>query len=127
QGEARWGEAQAVLDQAHSRLGQGGPDLRDRLARTQRELNLVQRLDTVRLKRAIVVEGHFDDAGADRGYEEAFREAGMMGVGGDAAEAAAWVRDAAVREALVAALDDWAPRARGRERRAWLLEVARRA
>jgi tetratricopeptide (TPR) repeat protein len=51
----------------------------------------------------------------------------MAGVGGDTREAAAWVRGTAVHEALVAALDDWAACARQRQRRDWLLEVARRA
>src|SRR5262249_2093210 len=41
--------------------------------------------------------------------------------------AAAWVRDAAVREALVAALDDWAACAGKPQRRNWLLTMARRA
>jgi tetratricopeptide (TPR) repeat protein len=126
QGQARWGEAQAVLDQAQSRLGDGGPhDLKDRLARAQAELLLVKRLDDVRLKRATTVEGHFDFAGADRGYEDAFRAAGMAGVGGETAAAADWVHGTAVQEALVAALDDWAVSVVGR-RRAWVLEVARR-
>jgi serine/threonine-protein kinase len=127
QGEARWGEAQAVLDQARSQVGDKGPqDLKDRLTRTQMELDLVKRLDDVRLKKATVIDDKFDLAGADRGYEEAFRAAGMGEVGGDAAAAADWVRAKTVREVLVAALGDWAFCA-GRQRRAWLLEVARLA
>jgi serine/threonine-protein kinase len=86
----RWGEARAVLDQARGRLGVGGPaDLRTRLGRAEGELDLVTLLDGIHLKRAIWAEGHFDLAGADRGYEEAFRAAGMEEVGGDAGAAAA--------------------------------------
>jgi serine/threonine-protein kinase len=128
QGQARWGEAQAVLGQAERRLGAGGPrDLRERLEQARDELALVARLDGARLRRATAVEGRLDNAGADREYEEAFRPTGVGGPGGDPSAAAAWVRGTGVREALVAALDDWALCAQGRERRAWVLEVARRA
>src|SRR5262249_27035318 len=81
-------------------------------------------------KRATWLGDRFDSAGADRGYEEAFREAGMAEVGGDVGVAAAWVHDAAGREALGAALGDWAAWANwgGEARRGdWLLDVARRA
>ncbi len=125
----RWGEARAILDQAKRRLGDGGPaDLRARLERTDREVNLVAHLDDIHLRRATWAEGHFDIAGADREYEEAFCTAGMAGVGGDPEAAAAWVRSTQVREALVPALDDWALCAGEQpERRAWVLAVARRA
>ncbi len=43
------------------------------------------------------------------------------------AAAAAWVNAAAVREVLVAALDDWASCAADPARRAWLMAVARQA
>ena len=130
QGQARWGEAQAVLDQARHRLGDGGPrDLKARLDRARGELNLVARLDAIRLNRITVVNGHPDWARADQEYEEAFREAGMVKVGGDTAAAADWVAAATVRDTLVAALDDWAACATQLEleRRVWLLEVARLA
>ncbi len=128
QRQGRWQEAAARLEGEIARLGRGGPsDLRARLGRAQAELDLVKRLEEVRLKRATVVEGRFDRVGADKGYEEAFRKAGMVEVGRDAEEAAAWLRGAGVRDALVAALDDWASCVGERERRSWLLEVARRA
>jgi hypothetical protein len=58
-------------------------------------LDLVKRLENVSLKKASLSEGNFNLAGEDRGYEEAFRAAGMGEVGGDAALAAEWVRSAA--------------------------------
>jgi serine/threonine-protein kinase len=128
QEQARWAEARAVLDQAESHLAErGGSNLHERLEQARRELDLVVQLDSIRLKRATIVEGKFDTAGADQSYEETLGEAGLGAVGGDAESAAAWVRHAGVREALVAALDDWASCAGTRSRRAWLLEVARRA
>jgi serine/threonine-protein kinase len=86
----------------------------------------VARLDAVRLKRATLVEGNIDLAGADGEYEEMFREAGMAGVGADEEAAAEWVTAQGARDALVAALDDWACCARSRARRGWALRVARR-
>jgi serine/threonine-protein kinase len=129
QGQARWAEARVALDQADSRLGEGGEaSLRTRLERARRELDLVAGLDAIRLKRATVVKGRLlDFAGADRQYEEAFRAAGLAEVGGDTKAAAAWVRATGVRQALVASLDDWAACAGERSRRDWLLEVTRRA
>jgi serine/threonine-protein kinase len=128
QGQARWAEARLVLDGAQSHLGEAGAeDLRVRLEQARRDLDLVARLDAIRLKRATWLGDRFDHAGADRGYEEAFRDAGMAEVGGDVEVAAAGVRDAEVGDALVAALDDWAACAGKRERRNWLLAVARRA
>jgi serine/threonine-protein kinase len=128
QAQARWGEAGAVLDQVKRRLGDGGPaDLRGWYQQARDELGLVSSLDRVRLKRATWVVDRFDKAGADGEYEQAFRDSGMAGVGGDVSAAAAWVRGKGVREALVAALDDWALCAQGAERRAWVLAVVRLA
>jgi serine/threonine-protein kinase len=128
QQQARWAEARIALDGAESRLGEGGAEsLRVRLGQARRDLDQVARLDEIRLKRATWLGNRFDNAGADRGYEEAFRQAGMAEVGGDVGVAAAWVRDEAVRDAMIAALDDWAACAGKPRRRNWLLDVARRA
>src|SRR5262245_957229 len=88
QAQARWGGARAVLDQAARHLGGGGPsDLEARLERMRRDLDLVARLDAIRLKKIQPVEGRLDFRKADQDYEAAFREAGMVAVGGDAAVA----------------------------------------
>jgi tetratricopeptide (TPR) repeat protein/WD40 repeat protein len=57
----------------------------------------------------------------------AFRDAGLGAEGDDAEAVAALVRASAVADELVGALDDWASVANDPRRRAWLLEVARRA
>jgi tetratricopeptide (TPR) repeat protein len=123
--EARWAEAEAVLEQASARLGEGGPpDLRRRVAQARADLRLVQRLDSARLKAATLVEGRLDRAGAEQDYASAFAQARL----GQAADVvAARIRASAVRAQLVAALDDWAYLTKDRQRRAWLLAVARRA
>jgi tetratricopeptide (TPR) repeat protein len=128
QWQARWREARVVLEQAMQRMSDGGPpDLKARLKRAADELDLVQRLEEIRLGRAIIVEGRFDTAGADRAYEEVFRAAGLGEAGTDPGAAAAWVRHSSVAAPLVAALDDWAACAGEGGRRSWVLEVARRA
>jgi tetratricopeptide (TPR) repeat protein/tRNA A-37 threonylcarbamoyl transferase component Bud32 len=128
QRKARWAEARAILEQAEARLGVQGPeDLRRRLEGARRDLDLVALLDAIRLKRATLVEGRFDFAGEDRAYAAVFREAGLGAVGQDPGEVAARVRASAVREELVAALDDWAYRLERGGRLRWVLAVARGA
>src|SRR5262249_56925188 len=92
--------------------------LRRRLARAGGDLELVARLERIRLRRAAVVGRWFDFAGAERAYAAAFRKAGLAREGEDEAAVAARVRRSAVRAQLLAALDDWAFAAGGRERRA---------
>jgi serine/threonine-protein kinase len=122
--QARWAEAEAVLEQAQERLGEGGPDdLQQRVGQARADLGLVRQLDAARLKAATWIEGQFDNAGAERDYAAAFRQA-QLGQPGD--EVAERLRASAVKAQLVAALDDWAWMTAER-RRAWLLAVARRA
>jgi serine/threonine-protein kinase len=128
--QARWREAQAVLDQARQLLGGAGPgDLRQRLGAAEAQLALVSRLDTIRQHRATWVEGHFldDPTTTARECAAAFREAGLGEVGDDEETVAARVRASGVPGPLVAALDDWAFVAAEPASRAWLLGVARRA
>jgi serine/threonine-protein kinase len=126
--QARWREAQAVLEQARRALDGAGPDdVRQRLDGALAEVTLVNRLDAIRLRRATPVEGSFDDVTAVREYAAEFREAGLGEVGDDEAAAAARVRASGVAPQLVAALDDWAQAAAGDPEMDWLLAVARRA
>jgi serine/threonine-protein kinase len=127
QESARWAAAQAVLERVEARLGGGGPDdLRGRLGQARRDLALVIRLDTIRLRRVTRGELVFYQARADRDYQAAFREAGLFSAQ-DPASVAAVVKASAVRGALVAALDDWAVCSTDKESRDWLLAVARQA
>jgi tetratricopeptide (TPR) repeat protein/tRNA A-37 threonylcarbamoyl transferase component Bud32 len=127
QQQARWDEAEAVLEQAQARLGEGGPqDLRQRLAQARSDLKLVRLLDAARLKVATVVEGKLDFAGAEQDYATAFGQAQLGRPGDEVAAAAARLRRSAIRPQLVAALDDWASCTRSASRRSWLLAIARR-
>jgi tetratricopeptide (TPR) repeat protein len=126
--QARWREAQAVLEQARQRLGDSGPDdLRRRLGAAETELALVNRLDAIRQRIATWVEESFDTQTAERDYADAFAAAGLGKVGDDAEEVTARVQASSVYRPLVAALDDWAWVTRDVGARKWLLGVARRA
>jgi tetratricopeptide (TPR) repeat protein len=128
QQQARWAEAEAVLEQAQARLGESGPqDLQQRVAQARADLGLVRRLDAARLRGATIVEGQFDYAGAERDYAAAFRQAQLGRPGDNVAAVAARMRRSAIQPQLVAALDDWVSCTLSESRRAWLLAVARRA
>jgi serine/threonine-protein kinase len=128
QDSARWADARAALERAEARLGRGGPDdLRGRLRQARRDLDLVIRLDAIRLRRATRGGLAFYQARADRDYQEAFREAGLFGAHDSPEGVAAVVQASAVRGALVAALEDWAVCCPDKGRRDWLLDVARQA
>ncbi|HKI38327.1 MAG TPA: serine/threonine-protein kinase [Gemmataceae bacterium] len=76
--QARWGEAAVVLEQARQVLGDGGSagDLLRRLDVAEAELALVNRLDTIRLRRSNVGAGSkFDNQTAESDYAKAFQEA----------------------------------------------------
>jgi len=120
--------ARVTLERAKGRLGAGGPaELQQRLERAGNDLELVARLDAIRLDRAIVVAGVFNRTRSNRDYEREFRAAGLGTVHDAPGVVAARVAGSPVRRALVAALDDWAVCTADARRRAWLLEVARTA
>lgn len=126
------GEFQAsaeVLRRAKDRLREFvPPELDHRLSKAVASLELVMRLEAIRLSRSVLFINEsrtFDRARSDRDYEEAFRSAGL-GVDQEIAETvAARVSNAPARQALVAAMDDWASCTADPRRRAWLLKVAR--
>jgi eukaryotic-like serine/threonine-protein kinase len=138
----------AVLRRAKDRLGEFvPPELRDRLSTAFDNLELVTRLDSIRIERALikpradrgaeqilsVTVAPEDDralpngAAPGRRYEETFRDVGVGAPGDDPAEVAARVRASPVSGALVAALDDWSACATDRDQQAWVLAVVRRA
>jgi serine/threonine-protein kinase len=125
QKEARWAEAQAVLEQAQQRLATADEaEFGGRVRQALADLKLVGELDTIRLEASTIVDGRFDFAGADRKYAEAFRAAGLGGPGDPVEAVATRIGASGVREALVGALDDWAARSPERTRAEWALAVA---
>jgi hypothetical protein len=107
--QERWTEAEAVLVQAASRLGEDGfDDLKEQLQQAHDELDLVKQLDDIRLKPSLWVKGHFDYATAAREYPKAFEKAGLAVHQKDPSAVAIRIRESAIRDQIVAALDDWA-------------------
>ena len=92
-----------------------------------RDLDLVIKLDAIRLKRLTHGELAFYKAQADQAYAEAFPRAGLGKLHDRPSSVASKLSASAVRGALVAAVHDWAVCATGRAERDWLLEVARQA
>jgi serine/threonine-protein kinase len=127
--QGRWAEALAVLQQARQRLDEGdGPLSRD-VRKAVAEVELVGRLEKVRLRAATMTGRSFARARAraDREYESEFRAAGLGGPDEPAGAVAERVRASGVRTALVAALDAWAMTTEDRRRRDWARAVAARA
>ena len=128
QAQSSWSEASAALERAKGRLGHRGPAaLRRRLERGAGELELVERLEAIRMNRARSVGGLVDFSRTGDEYEAAFGGASLGQVSEPPAVVAARVEASNVREALVAAIDDWAACASDANRRDWLLAVARMA
>jgi serine/threonine-protein kinase len=129
-------EAGAALARAKSRLGEGGPFwLYPVVESARRDHQFLVRLETIRLNRWTLVEGHhnhtallrFNKARADRDYAVTFRDHGLGEPPSDPQGVAARVRASKWAAHIVAALDDWAVCALDPARQDWLLEVARRA
>src|SRR5262249_37630673 len=125
----RLAEALGALKRAEGRVAGGAPaDLALRVRKMRDDLNLVGRLEQIRLNAATLVDGHFDTASADRDYAALLlRERGLAAEGEDAGLVAARIQGSAIRAQLVAGLNDWAVATANRDRKVWLLEVARRA
>ncbi|MDB5332960.1 MAG: serine/threonine protein kinase [Phycisphaerales bacterium] len=123
---SNWTEARVALERAKGRLGDHGiGDLRARLQRTERDLDLADRLGAIRLDRAAAVRKFFNTMQVDSDYRDAFHEAGLGTTDEPPARVAGRIAASDVRGAIVSSLDDWAFCVDDRARRAWLMEIAR--
>ena len=87
----------------------GSDDLRERARSVRNDLEMVLRLEDIRLLSTEWKDGEFDHDTADRAYAQAFGDYGIDVAGLPVEEAAACIRArAGVAVALTAALDDWA-------------------
>jgi serine/threonine-protein kinase len=121
-------EAFDLLEQARQRLATSGPDdLHWQVKQAADDLDLAKRLDAARLQAAAFLQGKYNPAAVEPWYVSAFADAGLGRVNDDIDAVAARVRESAVRNEIVAALDDWASITRDRQRREWLLAVACKA
>jgi serine/threonine protein kinase/Tfp pilus assembly protein PilF len=102
------------------------PEVRQRAEQFRRDVRMLTELDEIRLRQAESKSGEmFDWAGAEKQYTAAFVAYGLEVGVLESENAAARIRDSAIREALLAGLDAWIqlkpPQDRGR---AWLRATA---
>jgi tetratricopeptide (TPR) repeat protein len=112
--------------------GSSDQDLQRRVGNLRKDLEMVLRLESIRLGVADHGEDGFDFAGQDAAYAVAFRDFGIDAELLEPAEAANRVRATTIRIELAAALDDWAfvrglARKQGNGSRKKLVAVARLA
>jgi tetratricopeptide (TPR) repeat protein/serine/threonine protein kinase len=102
-------EAMTAVKRAEGLLGTGGAsdELQQRVRRWRADLEMVNRLEEIRLLRAAEKQARLDEAPGESDYWEAFRQYGLdvETLGLDAA--AERIRASGVRDRLVAGLDDW--------------------
>ncbi len=127
-GKKSWTAASVALERAKGRLGGAdAPAHRQALEQGRRDLEMVARLDTILAGITMIERSDYQET-SDAAYAEAFRSHGMGRTDEAAEVVASRIRTSNIRGALVDALDGWSvPLAKKTERKAWLLEVARRS
>ena len=102
-------EALAAVRRAEALLSTGGvgEELRRRARRWRTDLDMVERLEEIRLQQADLEGDRFQYTQTGPAYAAAFRDYGVDVAAGDVAAQAGRIRDSAIREQLAAALDDW--------------------
>ena len=110
QEQGKWAEALSAAKLAEGLLAGGGSDeLRERVHQLRKDLDMVLRLDDIRLLSSEWKDDKFDFESADQAYAQAFADYGIDVARLPANEAAARIRGRpGVAIALAAALDDWA-------------------
>jgi serine/threonine protein kinase/Flp pilus assembly protein TadD len=120
-----------AAQKAEAQLGSGviRSGLRHQVEQLLADLKILENIEEIRLGQAAVKEDHFDRAGADPAYAQAFREYGIDVEALGVQEAAARIRERAIGAHLAAALDDWALARQKAGETNWkqLLEVAGQA
>jgi tetratricopeptide (TPR) repeat protein len=125
--QGRWAAALAVLEPAQQRLDESDGPVSREVRQAVADLELVRRLEMIRLQAATMAGRTFDFARADRAYEAEFRGTGLGGADEPAEAVAQRIRASGVRAALVAALDHWTLCIIDPGRRDWVMAVVRDA
>jgi tetratricopeptide (TPR) repeat protein len=114
QSDGRWAEALEAVMRAEGILAGGGDrDLRERVGALRKDLEMILRLEKIRLPRPVRrLEREQDFAQTDAAYNQAFREYGIDVESLEPGEAAERIRARAIRVELIVALDKWAWRIR---------------
>jgi serine/threonine protein kinase/tetratricopeptide (TPR) repeat protein len=132
--QRKYAEALSAARRAVERAADGARwDTRDQARAVREDLEMVQRVDEIRLVEGTLTErDSFDFTDVDRAYARAFRDYGIDVEDLEPAEAAQRIRARSIPVELAAALDDWARASwasRGRRDGCWrnLLAIARLA
>jgi serine/threonine protein kinase/tetratricopeptide (TPR) repeat protein len=103
-----WPKANAAVQRMQWLLaGPGGAAHRQRVQTIAADLQMVLRLEEIRLGDPRMTLYSLDRSGVDAGYDEAFKEYGIDMAALDARTAAERIRASDIRGHLAAALDDW--------------------
>jgi serine/threonine protein kinase/Flp pilus assembly protein TadD len=108
--QRRWPDALASAERAKAVMGiEGGDkDFRTRVGQRRDDLAMVVRLQEIRLEMAAVKDENFDLGLGDTLYAAAFRDYGIDVEAMEPEEVARRLPNGAIREEMIAALDDWA-------------------
>ena len=119
----KWDEARNALLRANIELNNHGPaELRDQLDQDKRDLDLVARLESIKLVHPNTFV-NVEKADIDNSYSAAFKDAGLELFGNDTASVAIRMKNSPVHQALTDAIDDWITIRGDWPNRRWLLEV----
>jgi serine/threonine protein kinase/tetratricopeptide (TPR) repeat protein len=98
--------AHAAVERAQDQLAGGSTDLQNRVRQARDDLGMLQHLENVLLLETFTA-GKFENAAANAAYAVAFQSYGVNVETLDPKEAAQRIKESAIREQLVTALDDW--------------------
>jgi serine/threonine protein kinase/uncharacterized protein HemY len=129
QEQGNWPEALSAVKRAEGILAVGAdPQLDRRVQALRRDLEMVIKLEDIRLQSSAGRRGDYDFAGRGPAYDAAFREYGIDVALLEPMEAGERIRRTSIPDELVAALDDWAFMVIGPSpQRTRLLAIARAA
>src|SRR5262249_45726392 len=104
--EERWQEALLILTEAATHVAEAGsPALEDQLEKAQSDLKIAVALEHVRENSPLDPDGDTDYRKLAVEYQEVFDRVGLR-TGDDAEAIVAYIQDSAIREQLLAAIDD---------------------
>jgi tetratricopeptide (TPR) repeat protein len=110
QAEGKWLGALETVKRAEGIVAASDSSLQflEQVREHRQDLEMIGRLEDIRLQSTAIPGGHFDWGSRDQAYAQAFREYGVDVLALDPAEAGERLREKSVRVQLAAALDDWA-------------------
>jgi serine/threonine-protein kinase len=125
----RFDDARTMLEQVRGWANQAADgELYARLLQTESDLELARDLDNVRQNAATEVDGKWAPDWVTVNYPEVLARHGLDVLNGDVDEMAEKIRTSAVRDTIIAALDDWVWRAEAdHQEQQRLLHLANRA